>query len=99
MFVGLCYVFPFRSVLRCGQFWRGVVLCWTTAAAFSFCSLMLGQYLYWHVDKALADYCCEGSHFLFFAMLGWSQGLIISGIALVIYRRRTRLKEEQATAQ
>jgi hypothetical protein len=28
---------------------------------------------------------------------GWWQGLIISGIALVIYRRRRRLKEKQDT--
>jgi hypothetical protein len=98
VYVAFCYVFPFRYVLRFGRFWKGVLMCWITAAAFSFCSLILGQYLHWHIDKVLANYCFDGPHFLAFAILGWWQGLIIAGIASVIYRRRKGLKENQHEA-
>jgi hypothetical protein len=97
-YVALCYVYPFRYMLRSGRFGRGVLLCWIAAAVFSFCSLILGQYLGWRVDRVLANYCCEGPQFLAFAILGWCQGLIIAGIASVIFRRRSGLKEKQQGA-
>src|ERR1017187_2032473 len=94
-YIALCYVLPFRYVLRSGRFWRGVLFCWVAAAAFSFCTAMLGLYLYSHVDRALANYLFDGQHCLFFIVMGWTQGMIISGIALVIYQRRKRLSQKQ----
>jgi hypothetical protein len=88
VFVVVCYVFPFCYVLRTGRFWRGVLFCWLTEAALSFCSMMLGVYLYRNVDRILSQYCFEGPHFLAFAFTGWFQGMITAGIAQVIYRRR-----------
>jgi hypothetical protein len=95
IYIALCYVFPFLYVLRSGRFWVGVLIGWGTAATFTFCSAMLGMYLYKHVDHALAGYCFEGPHFLAFTFCGWWQGIIISGMALIIHRRRKRLKQNQ----
>ncbi len=90
-YVALCYVLPFRFVLRTGRFGRGILLCWASASAFTFFSAMLGQFLNHHVDKTLVDSCFDGSHVLAMLLMGWWQGLIISGIALALYRRRQRL--------
>lgn len=95
VYIALCYVYPFRYVLRSGRFWGGLLIGWGTAAAFTFCSMQLGWYLYHHVDHALAGYCFEGPHFLAFTVCGWWQGGIISGVALIIHRRRKRLAEVQ----
>jgi len=92
-YFGLCYVLPFALVLRKGKFWFGVVMSWITAAAFSFVSVWIGQFLHHHVDRGLADYCFEGPQFMGFMFCGWWQGLIICFPAWLIYRRRERAKE------
>ena len=87
-YIALCYVLPFVYVLRSGRFWIGVLLGWITAAAFTFASMMVGQYLYSHVDHTLANFCFEGPHFLAFTFCGWWQGMIISALARLLYVRR-----------
>ena len=91
----LCVVLPFRFVLHTGRFWRGVLLVWITSAVFSFCSVMFGQYLYLNIDKSLVDSCFEGPQFLAFALMGWVNGMIISGTAYILYRRRKHLNRKQ----
>jgi ABC-type tungstate transport system substrate-binding protein len=94
-FFAMCVVLPFRFVLHTGRFGKGVLLVWISSAAFSFCSVMFGQYLYLNIDKSLADSCFEGPQFLCLALLGWWQGMIVSGTAFVLYRRRKRLAKKQ----
>jgi len=94
-FFVLCIALPFRYVLRTGRFWRGVVFTWIASATFSFCSVMLGQYFYWHIDKSLSDSCFEGPQFLAFAFLGWlSPGMLVSGIAYLLFWRRKTFGSE-----
>jgi len=95
-FIVFCYVCPFYYVLHSGRFWIGVIIGWATAAIFSFGSVMLGQFLYHYGDRALVDYCMEGPHFMAFAFCGWWQGIIVSGGALILYRKRKRLANNQA---
>ena len=95
-FFVLCIILPFRFVLRSGGFWRGVIFVWLTSSAFSFCSVMLGWYLYQHVDKSLANSCFDGPQFLAFAVLGWvTPGMIVSGIAYLLFWRRKQLVKKQ----
>jgi hypothetical protein len=88
MFVALCYVLPFRYVLRTGRFWRGVLFCWLATTVFTLCSAILGVVLYQNLDKALIDYCFEGPEVLAFAAFGWFGGMIVSAVAQNNYRRR-----------
>jgi hypothetical protein len=97
-FFALCIVLPFRFVLHTGRFWRGVLLVWISSAAFSFCSVLFGEYLRLNIDKSLADSCFEGPQFLALALMGWTQGIIISGTAFVLYQRRKRLAKKQSNA-
>jgi hypothetical protein len=91
----LCVVLPFRYVLHTGRFRRGVVFSWVSATAFSFCSMILGQYLYTHVDRSLVDSCCDGPEFLGFALVGWlSPGMLVSGIAYSLFWRRKHLAKK-----
>jgi hypothetical protein len=90
-FFVLCVILPFRFVLRSGRFWRGVIFAWLASAAFSFCSSMLGWYLFTHIDKGLYDGFFDGPQFLAFAFLGWlSPGMMVSGIAWLLFWRRKR---------
>ena len=59
-FFVLCVVLPFRFVLHTGRFKRGILLVWILAAAFSFCSVLLGEYLRRNIDNSLANSCFEG---------------------------------------
>jgi hypothetical protein len=98
-FFTLCVVLPFRFVLHTGRFGRGVLLIWISSAAFSFCSVLLGEYLRLNIDKSLADSCFEGPQFLAFALMGWlSPGMLISGIAYLLFWRRKRLAKKQINA-
>jgi len=95
-FLYVCIILPFRFVLHTGRFRRGVLLVWISSAAFSFCSVMLGQYFYLHIDKSLVDSCFEGPQFLAFALLGWlTPGMIVSGTAYFLFWRRKRLAKKQ----
>lgn len=94
-YIALCYVLPFRYVLRSGRFWRGVLFSWITAAAFTFCITILGVCLYKQIDPVLVNYLFDGQQCIFFILMGWMQGMLISGIALVIYHRRKRLSQKQ----
>jgi len=94
-FYALCVVLPFRFVLHTGRFKRGVLLVWISSVVFSFCSVLLGEYLRLNIDKSLADSCCEGPQFLCLALMGWTQGMIVSGIAFFLYWRRKRLAKKQ----
>jgi hypothetical protein len=95
-FFVLCVVLPFRFVLHSGRFWRGVLFVWITSAIFSFCSILLGEYLRLNIDKSLADRCFEGPQFLAFALLGWlTPGMIVSGTACFLFWRRKRLSKKQ----
>ena len=91
-----CIFLPFRYVLHTGRFRRGVIFIWVSASAFAFCSVMLGQYLYTYVDKSLVDSCCEGPQFLEFALMGWlTPGMLVSGIAYLLFWRRQRLAKKK----
>jgi hypothetical protein len=76
------------------------MIIWISASAFAFCSVTLGQYLYTHVDRSLADGCFEGPQFLAFALLGWlSPGMLVSGIAYSLFWRRKRLAKKQGNSE
>lgn len=94
-FVYVCCVLPFRYVLRSGRFWRGVLFVWVTTAAFVFCSVLFGQFLRLNVDKSLDYYCFEGPQFLLFAFAGWWPGIMVSTVAIFIYKIRERLNQKQ----
>jgi hypothetical protein len=101
-FFYLCIILPFRFVLRSGRFWRGVIFIWLTSTAFSFCSALFGLYLYQNIDRSLIDSCFEGPHVLAFAFMGWlSPGMLVSGIAYLLFWRRKQLarKSESANPQ
>ena len=58
--------------------------------------MMLGQYLYMYFDRSLIDSCFEGPQFLAFALMGWlSPGMLVSGIAYLLFWRRKRLAKKQ----
>jgi hypothetical protein len=59
--------------------------------------VLLGEYLRLNIDKSLADSCFDGPQFLGLALMGWMQGMIISGTALFLYRRRKRLAKKQTS--
>jgi ABC-type tungstate transport system substrate-binding protein len=91
-----CIFLPFRYVLRTGRFRRGVLIIWISASVFALCSVMLGQYLYSYVDRSLVEGCFEGPQFLAFALMGWlSPGMLVSGIAYLLFWRRQRLLKKQ----
>jgi len=91
-----CIFLPFRYVLRTGRFKRGVIIIWVSASVFAFCSAMLGQYLYSYVDRSLVEGCFEGPQCLAFALMGWlSPGMLVAGIAYLLFWRRQRLAKKK----
>ena len=95
-----CIFLPFRFVLHTGRFKRGVIICWVSASVFAFCSAMLGQYFYSYVDRSLVESCFEGPQFLAFALMGWlSPGMLVCGIAYLLFWRRKRFAQKQESVK
>jgi|SRR5215469_8237225 len=88
-------LWPFFYVLRSGRFWRGVLFVWGPSVAWAFYCDLLDKYLVLHVDKTLPDYGIERVPLLPFVLAGWWPGIVICGIAFLIYRLRERLKKKQ----
>jgi len=52
--------------------------------------------LYNHIDRSLVDGCFEEPQFFEFALMGWlSPGMLVSGIAYLLFWRRKRLLKKE----